>query len=102
MSSRALRSPNASPVDSLKPRKYIHLGGLITLPPHVPLQGYLAHKKQPPPPKTTIGPKAYSYSRVLRGRVTLFLMSEVSLESPDTYKEGDILCIGPAHARTFL
>ena len=39
-------------------------------PPQVntqPLQGYLAHKKQPPP-RTTIGPWAYSYCRVLGGR----------------------------------
>ena len=31
------------------------------------LQGYLAHKKCPPPPRTTIGPWAYAYCRVLGG-----------------------------------
>ena len=31
--------------------------------PH--LQGYLAHKKQPPPPRTTIGTLVQSYCRVL-------------------------------------
>jgi len=34
----------------------------------LPLQGYLAHKEQPPPPRTTIGPWAYSYCRVLGER----------------------------------
>ena len=41
------------------------------------MQGYLAHKKQPPPPRTPLGPQAWSYCRVLRGGV--FIMSEVSL-----------------------
>ena len=30
-------------------------------------QGYLAHKKPPPPPRTAIGASAWSYCRVLRG-----------------------------------
>ena len=44
----------------------------------VPLiQGYLADKKQPAPPRTTVGPSAWSYCRVLG--VGLFLISEVPL-----------------------
>ena len=35
------------------------------------LQGYLAHKKHLPPPRTTIGPWAYSYCSVLGGRCFL-------------------------------
>jgi len=31
------------------------------------VQGYLAHKKTPPPPGITIGAYALSYCRVLRG-----------------------------------
>jgi len=33
--------------------------------PHFDAQGYLAHKKPPPPPRTIIGPWAQSYCRVL-------------------------------------
>jgi len=41
------------------------------------LQGYLAHKKQQPPPRTTIGPLGIV---VLQGpRRGVFLMSEVPL-----------------------
>jgi len=36
-----------------------------------PVQGYLAHQKQPPPPRTAIGLQAYSYCRVLGGGVFL-------------------------------
>ena len=39
------------------------------------VHGYLAHKKQPHPPRATIGPWAKSYGRVLGGRC--FFMSEV-------------------------
>jgi len=35
------------------------------------LQGYLAQKKQPPPPRTAIGPLAEAYSRVLGGGIFL-------------------------------
>ena len=35
------------------------------------IQGYLAHKKPPPPPRTAIGPYAYAYCRVLGGGVFL-------------------------------
>jgi len=34
------------------------------------IQGYLAHKKTHPP-RTTIGPQAYAYCRVLGGGVSL-------------------------------
>jgi len=35
------------------------------------VQGYLAHKKQPPPRRVVIGPWVYSYYRVLVGRCFL-------------------------------
>ena len=37
------------------------------LPVEGGLQGYLAHKKQPPPPRTTMGPWVKTYCRVLGG-----------------------------------
>ena len=35
------------------------------------LQGYLAHKKTPLPPRTAVGPQAEGYCRVLGGRCFL-------------------------------
>ena len=64
----------AATVDSLKPLMYIHIGLVDWKPPeerrvwicreNLPdvgnslVQGYLAHKKQPPPPRTPTGPSA--------------------------------------------
>ena len=55
--------------------------------PHKGHHRALAHKKQPSPPRATIGPWAYSYCRVLGGALTLVFLSPVlllSLELSDT------------------
>ena len=37
------------------------------------LQGYLAHKKTPPPARTPSGPQAHTYGRIMGGFVFLYV-----------------------------
>ena len=42
----------------LEAHVHVELGRAVLLQLVVPVQGYLAHKKQPPPPRTTMWPWA--------------------------------------------
>jgi len=65
------RAPRASAFQYCNPMGGLIGGGRTRTSPAPTVQGYLNHKKPPPPPRTAIGRYAYAYCRVLGGGVFL-------------------------------